>query len=88
MTSTSSPGLNRSTVSVCPLKEVADQSPNPIWFQLYVLKDRGFMADVLQRAKALGAATLVYMWLEYVRFSQRQAEAAAAASAALQARGA
>ena len=34
----------------------------------------------------LGAATLVYMWLEYVRVSQRQAEAAAAASAALQAR--
>ena len=50
----------QSTVSVCPLKEVADQSPNPIWFQLYVLKDRGFMADVLQRAKALGAATLVF----------------------------
>jgi len=34
----------------------------------------------------LGAATLVYMWLEYVRVSQRQAEAATAASAALQAR--
>jgi hypothetical protein len=34
----------------------------------------------------LGAATLVYMWLEYVRVSQRQAEAAAAASSALQAR--
>jgi L-lactate dehydrogenase (cytochrome) len=50
----------QSTVSVCSLKEVADQSPKPIWFQLYVLKDRGFMADVLQRAKALGAATLVF----------------------------
>ena len=34
----------------------------------------------------LGAATLVYMWLEYVRVAQRQAEAAAAASLALQAR--
>lgn len=34
----------------------------------------------------LGAATLVYMWLEYVRVSRRQAEAASAASAALQAR--
>jgi len=50
----------QSTVSVCSLKEVADQSPKPIWFQLYVLKDRGFMADVLQRAKALGASTLVF----------------------------
>ena len=34
----------------------------------------------------LGAATLVYMWLEYLRVSRRQAEAAATASAALQAR--
>ncbi len=50
----------QSTVSVCSLKEVATQTPNPIWFQLYVLKDRGFMADVLQRAKALGAETLVF----------------------------
>ncbi len=50
----------QSTVSVCSLKEVATQSDKPIWFQLYVLKDRGFMRDVLQRAKALGAATLVF----------------------------
>ncbi|MDI7776431.1 FMN-dependent L-lactate dehydrogenase LldD [Asticcacaulis sp. EMRT-3] len=50
----------QSTVSVCSLKEVASQSPKPIWFQLYVLKDRGFMGDVLQRAKALGASTLVF----------------------------
>jgi len=34
----------------------------------------------------LGAATLVYMWLEYMRVNRRQAEAAATASAALQAR--
>jgi hypothetical protein len=34
----------------------------------------------------LGAATLVYMWLEYLRVRRRQAEAAATASAALQAR--
>jgi len=34
----------------------------------------------------LGAATLVYMWLEYLRVNRRQAEAAATASAALQAR--
>ena len=50
----------QSTVSVCPLQEVASQSSKPIWFQLYVLKDRGFMRDVLQRAKALGASTLVF----------------------------
>lgn len=50
----------QSTVSVCPLAEVAQAVTQPIWFQLYVLKDRGFMRDVLQRAAALGASTLVF----------------------------
>lgn len=50
----------QSTVSVCPLKEVAAASSKPIWFQLYVLKDRGFMRDVLQRARELGAKTLIF----------------------------
>ncbi|ESQ81430.1 FMN-dependent L-lactate dehydrogenase LldD [Asticcacaulis benevestitus] len=50
----------QSTVSVCSLKEVASQSERPIWFQLYVLKDRGFMRDVLQRAREAGATTLVF----------------------------
>lgn len=49
-----------STVSVCPIAEVAEASPQPIWFQLYVLKDRGFMADALARATALGVTTLVF----------------------------
>jgi L-lactate dehydrogenase (cytochrome) len=50
----------QSTVSVCPLKEVAHQSSQPIWCQLYVLKDRGFMRDYLQRARELGVKTLVF----------------------------
>jgi len=50
----------QSTVSVCPLAEVAAQASRPIWFQLYVLKDRGFMRDVMQRAGDLGATTLVF----------------------------
>ncbi|MBV7534975.1 FMN-dependent L-lactate dehydrogenase LldD [Duganella sp. sic0402] len=50
----------QSTVSVCPLAEVTQAVERPIWFQLYVLKDRGFMRDVLQRARALGATTLVF----------------------------
>ncbi|WP_022675591.1 FMN-dependent L-lactate dehydrogenase LldD [Novosphingobium sp. B-7] len=49
-----------STVSVCPLEEVQAQCPRPIWFQLYVLKDRGFMRNVLERAKAAGIKTLVF----------------------------
>lgn len=50
----------QSTVSVCSLREVAAVSSKPIWFQLYVLKDRGFMRDVLMRARELGAKTLVF----------------------------
>jgi L-lactate dehydrogenase (cytochrome) len=50
----------QSTVSLCPLGEVASQCERPLWFQLYVLKDRGFMRDVLQRARELGATTLVF----------------------------
>ncbi|VEB52350.1 L-lactate dehydrogenase [Salmonella enterica subsp. enterica] len=32
-----------STVSVCPIEEVAPTIKRPMWFQLYVLRDRGFM---------------------------------------------
>jgi L-lactate dehydrogenase (cytochrome) len=49
-----------STVSVCPIEEVAPQSARPIWFQLYVLKDRGFMKNALERARAAGITTLVF----------------------------
>lgn len=49
-----------STVSVCSIEEVAAQSPQPLWFQLYVLKDRGFMRNVLERARATGVTTLVF----------------------------
>ena len=49
-----------STVSVCSIEEVASQSPQSIWFQLYVLKDRGFMRNALERAKAAGVKTLVF----------------------------
>jgi len=49
-----------STVSVCPIEEVAPEIKRPMWFQLYVLKDRGFMKNVLERAKAAGVTTLVF----------------------------
>ncbi|RTZ17471.1 alpha-hydroxy-acid oxidizing protein [Vibrio aquaticus] len=49
-----------STVSVCPIEEVAPTIKRPMWFQLYVLRDRGFMKNVLERAKAAGVTTLVF----------------------------
>lgn len=49
-----------STVSVCPIEEVAPAITRPMWFQLYVLKDRGFMKNALERAKASGVKTLVF----------------------------
>jgi L-lactate dehydrogenase (cytochrome) len=49
-----------STVSVCDLAEVSKASPSPIWFQLYVLRDRGFMRDLLAKAADAGATALVF----------------------------
>lgn len=52
--------FTQSTVSVCPIEEIVPQSSQPIWFQLYVLKDRGFMKNALERAWNAGIRTLVF----------------------------
>lgn len=49
-----------STVSVCSLEEVARRCSRPIWFQLYVLKDRGITRDLLERARSAGVEHLVF----------------------------
>lgn len=49
-----------STVSVCAIEEVAPAIDRPMWFQLYVLRDRGFMKHALERARAAGVKTLVF----------------------------
>ena len=49
-----------STVSICAIDEVAHVNPNAFWFQLYVIKDRAFMRDLLATAKAAGARALVF----------------------------
>jgi len=49
-----------STVSACPLDEVAEAVTKPFWFQLYMIRDRAFMRDLLSRAKSLGCSTLVF----------------------------
>ncbi|BCH66600.1 L-lactate dehydrogenase [Agrobacterium vitis] len=52
--------LTLSTVSVCPIEEVQAAIDRPIWFQLYVLRDRGFMKNALERAWAAGIRKLVF----------------------------
>lgn len=49
-----------SSVSVCAIEEVAPKIQRPMWFQLYVLKDRGFMRNALERALAAGCSALVF----------------------------
>ena len=49
-----------STVSACPIGEVAKASPKPFWFQLYMIRDRSFMIDLLAQAKAAGCNLLVF----------------------------
>ena len=47
-----------STVGICSIEEVAAGGSAP-WFQLYILKDRGYMRELLRRAKAAGCPVLV-----------------------------
>lgn len=49
-----------STVSVCSIEEVARTVGTPPWFQLYMLRDRGWMKAMLDRAAAAGTSTLVF----------------------------
>jgi L-lactate dehydrogenase (cytochrome) len=49
-----------STLSICPVQEVAAGSPTPFWFQLYMLRDRGFMRDLLARATEAACPVLVF----------------------------
>ena len=49
-----------SSLSVCGLREVTAASGAPIWFQLYVIKDRGYMAELLAVAKEVGCTALVF----------------------------
>lgn len=49
-----------STVSACALDEVAAGSSAPFWFQLYMIRDRGFMRDLLAKAEAARCSALVF----------------------------
>jgi len=49
-----------STVSACPLNEVAAAAQRPFWFQLYMIRDRGFMRELLAQAVAAECSALVF----------------------------
>ena len=49
-----------STLSVCSIEEVSEHSEAAPWFQLYMIKDRGYMRNLLQRAQVAGCTTLVF----------------------------
>ncbi|WP_299346588.1 alpha-hydroxy acid oxidase [uncultured Maritalea sp.] len=48
-----------STMSICSLEDVAAATKKPLWFQLYVMKDRDFNKRLIERAKAAGCSALV-----------------------------
>ncbi|HWL04478.1 MAG TPA: alpha-hydroxy acid oxidase [Xanthobacteraceae bacterium] len=48
-----------STMSICSIEDVAAATTRPFWFQLYVMKDRGFMRELIQRAKAASCSAMV-----------------------------
>jgi L-lactate dehydrogenase (cytochrome) len=49
-----------STVSACPIGEVAAGTRANFWFQLYMIRDRGFLRALLDQARAAGCRTLVF----------------------------
>ena len=49
-----------STVSVCPIGEVAEIATQPFWFQLYMIRDRPFMRDMLALAREAKCSALIF----------------------------
>ena len=48
-----------STMSICSIEDVASAVTKPFWFQLYVMRDRGFAASLIARAKAAKCSALM-----------------------------
>jgi L-lactate dehydrogenase (cytochrome) len=48
-----------STMSICSIEDVAGEVARPFWYQLYVFRDRGFAASLIERAKAAKCSALV-----------------------------
>jgi len=46
-------------MSICSIEDVAAHTTQPFWFQLYVMRDRGFVERLIERARAAGCDALV-----------------------------
>ena len=51
--------FTQSTMSICSIEDIAAAVDKPFWFQLYVMKDRGFIKELIQRAAAAKCSALV-----------------------------
>ena len=49
-----------STVGICPIEEVRRATSAPFWFQLYMMRDRGVVKEILSRAQAANCGALVF----------------------------
>jgi L-lactate dehydrogenase (cytochrome) len=48
-----------STMSICSIEDVAENTTKPFWFQLYVMRDQNFLKAIIDRAKAAKCSALV-----------------------------
>ncbi|MGH8156387.1 MAG: alpha-hydroxy acid oxidase, partial [Rhodanobacteraceae bacterium] len=62
-----------STMSICSIEDVAAFVKRPFWFQLYVMRDHGFINNLIDRAKAAGCSALV-LTLDLQVMGQRHAD--------------
>jgi L-lactate dehydrogenase (cytochrome) len=62
-----------STMSICSIEDVAESVDKPFWFQLYMMKDRGFMRSLIERALAAKCSALV-LTIDLQVLGQRHAD--------------
>jgi L-lactate dehydrogenase (cytochrome) len=48
-----------STMSICSIEDVRSATTKPFWFQLYLMRDRAFSAELIERARAAQCSTLM-----------------------------
>jgi L-lactate dehydrogenase (cytochrome) len=62
-----------STLSICAIEDVAAAVKQPIWYQLYVFKDRGFARAMIERAQAVGCSAM-FLTVDLPYRGQRHAD--------------